>query len=92
VSARQAGPRRTDAAGPVHSATISARTEAGETVTEGTNPTVSTTEPTDVPIYTRLVRERSDILNDVRQAAEETWREVGRTMDFRLPRRGNAAH
>lgn len=47
---------------------------------------MSATERTDAPIYDRLVHERGDVPCDVRKTAEETWREVGRAMDFRLPR------
>jgi hypothetical protein len=37
----------------------------------------------DAPIYARLVQERGDIPAEVRQTAEQTWREVDRAMDFR---------
>ncbi|MFD8724687.1 hypothetical protein ACFV2H_43720 [Streptomyces sp. NPDC059629] len=39
----------------------------------------------DAPIYERLIRERGDVAADARKTAEATWREVGRTVDFRLP-------
>ncbi|MGW1626976.1 hypothetical protein [Streptomyces sp. NPDC002172] len=47
---------------------------------------MSATAQSDAPIYERLIRERGDVAADARRTAEATWREVGRAMDFRLPR------
>ncbi|MEV5952935.1 hypothetical protein AB0M11_03985 [Streptomyces sp. NPDC051987] len=47
---------------------------------------MSATARSDAPIYERLIRERGDVAADARRTAEATWQEVGRAMDFRLPR------
>ncbi len=45
---------------------------------------VSSADRADAPIYHGLVEERGDVPADVRRTAEETLREVGRTLDFDL--------
>lgn len=55
----------------------------------GRNPQVSATP--DAPIYAQLVHERGDVVEQARHAAEQTWRDVGRTVDFRLRARDDDA-
>ncbi|QNP66993.1 hypothetical protein [Streptomyces genisteinicus] len=45
---------------------------------------MSSADRADAPIYDSLVEERGDVPADVRRTAEETLREVGRTLDFDL--------
>ncbi|MEV4333098.1 hypothetical protein AB0K02_21540 [Streptomyces sp. NPDC049597] len=45
---------------------------------------MSSADRADAPIYDSLVEERGDVPADVRQTAEETLREVSRTLDFEL--------
>ncbi|MBT2365501.1 hypothetical protein J7E88_09250 [Streptomyces sp. ISL-10] len=47
---------------------------------------MSSADRADAPIYDSLVEERGDVPADVRQTAEATLREVGRTLDFELQR------
>lgn len=47
--------------------------------------TVTATESTDAPIYAQLIRERGDVPEDARRTAEQTQREAGRFLNFRLP-------
>jgi hypothetical protein len=39
----------------------------------------------EAPIYEGLVRERGDVLTEVRRAAQEADSEVAQVLDFRLP-------
>jgi hypothetical protein len=43
---------------------------------------VSSADQAEAPIYAGLIEERGDVPADVRRTAEQTWREVGRAMDF----------
>ncbi|MBT2507807.1 MULTISPECIES: hypothetical protein [Streptomyces] len=43
---------------------------------------MSFTDKTDAPIYAGLVEERGDVPAEVRQAAEQTLREVELAVDF----------
>jgi hypothetical protein len=46
---------------------------------------------TDAPIYAQLVHERGDVVEQARHAAEQTWRDVGQTVNFHLPARDDDA-
>jgi gamma-glutamylcyclotransferase (GGCT)/AIG2-like uncharacterized protein YtfP len=52
------------------------RRHAGAAARKGTLVNVSATERADAPIYALLVRERGDVLAEVRRIAEQTWQEV----------------
>lgn len=46
---------------------------------------MTATESADAPIYAQLVRELGNVPEDTRRTAEQTLREAGRFLNFRLP-------